>query len=67
MTFADFLKKQGYGRVADILGVKEVAVRSMASRNYISKEHWPDLLLAVPELGLSDLRNMETQSKADVP
>lgn len=65
MTFSDFLKKQGYSKIADILRVKHVAVRSMASRNKISREHWPAILLAVPEIGLTDLISMEAASKSE--
>ena len=69
-SFADFIKTQGEQAVADAIpddpNGKKIdinAVRVMRTRNYISRRHWPDLLLAVPELGLNDLIAMEAQSK----
>lgn len=63
MTWAEFIEGQGRQEFASKIGVTDEYVRVMISSNYISRQKWPDILLAYPGLGVTDLKNMETASK----
>ncbi len=65
MTFAEFIKAKGTKAFADKMGVRHATARMWITRNHISRQLWPDLLLVYPEVGMSDLLAMEAASASD--
>jgi hypothetical protein len=59
MTFAEFIRQKGVQSLSVALSCPVGTIYGYSSYGAIPRKRWPDLLLAYPELGLSDLMQME--------
>lgn len=66
MTFSQFIKAKGFETLAVVLSCPLGTIYSYSSKNLVPRHQWPDLLLAFPELGLTDLMRMEIAGKERV-
>lgn len=64
MTFADFISRKGVEKLSVVLNTPPNTIYSWTYRNCIPRKEWPSVLVAIPELGLRDLFDMETASMA---
>ena len=60
MTFSEFISRKGAKALALALNCPIGTIYGYSSYGFIPRKRWPDLLLAFPELGLSDLLGMES-------
>lgn len=63
MTFRDWIAQKSPKTLGVVLGQKEGTIRMWASRNVIPRDVWPDIMRRLPEIGLTDLLDMEAASK----
>lgn len=59
MTFAEFIRQKGPRALSVALDCPLGTIYGYSSYGSIPRKRWPDLLVAYPELGLSDLLRME--------
>jgi hypothetical protein len=62
--FSSFIKAKGFRTLEIVLDKPSGTIRSYSSVNLIPRAHWPDLMLAYPELGLQSLLDMERAAKS---
>jgi hypothetical protein len=63
MTFRDWINQKTPKTLALVLNQREGTIRMWSSRNVIPRDVWPDILTAIPEIGLRDLLEMERASR----
>lgn len=59
MTFAEFIAQKGVEKLSGALKTPRNTIYSWRHLNLIPRKVWPDLMVALPEVGLSDLLAME--------
>lgn len=62
MTFREWIKGVGVGRMAEIIGYPEATIYSWSRRGYIPQGAWVDIVFEFAEIGLSDLKAMQAAS-----
>lgn len=65
MTFREWIKATGVGRMAGIIGYPEATIYSWSRRGDIPQGAWVDIVFKFAEIGLSDLKAMHAASEAD--
>lgn len=65
MTFADFIDQKGVKKLSVVLGVSPNTIYSWKHLNRVPRRVWPDLMTRLPEVGLSDLVQMENTSTVE--
>ena len=64
--FPAFIGQKGVKTLSLVLNASEDTIYTWRSRRMVPRAHWPELLLAYPELGLRDLLEMEAaRERAD--
>jgi DNA-binding transcriptional regulator YdaS (Cro superfamily) len=59
-SFAEIIKAKGGPKaVADRLGLRPVTIRAWKSRDWIPRQHWPDIIRAYRDVTLTRLLELE--------
>lgn len=64
MTFAEFISRKDVENLSIAINTPRNTIYSWTHNNHIPRKEWPMLVMAIPELGLRDLFDMETASMA---
>lgn len=62
-TFREWIDAKGVETLAVVLDQREGTIRMWKTRNHVPYSVWPDIMVKIPEVGLSDLNAMKSASK----
>ena len=63
MTFSDWIDLKTPQTLSVVLKKKEGTIRMWKTRNSIPRDIWPEIMERFAEIGVRDLRDMESASK----